>query len=259
MDNPQGEQANRPYIQFLFFSSLKVVNVKQTYDTCTLQKNKLIIIIIIIIIIIFVLLLAIFMFIGFKYKRKPSLELKEEVIQLDTILAKLTDNDESLLSSKRQQESTLSLRSLSSLKRKREFDAFVLYHFDSDDDFVVNSLIPELEEVRNLRMNIHSRDFQPGCKIDENIEAIKSSNNAITTSRWCADEFTHCYIEHVEDPAFKLFVIMMEPLERLTDVTPNMKTLFAEQTYLELEDPQLFTKLSRYLRPDDNSDTNNSD
>ena len=52
LDNPQGEQANRPYIQFLFFSSLKVVNVKQTYDTCTLQKNKLIIIIIIIIIII---------------------------------------------------------------------------------------------------------------------------------------------------------------------------------------------------------------
>ena len=84
-------------------------------------------------------------------------------------------------------------------------------------------------------MNIHSKDFQPGCKIEENIEeAIKSSNNAIilmsagfTTSRWCADEFTHCYIEHVEDPAFKLFVIMMEPLERLTDVTPNMKSLFA--------------------------------
>ena len=47
LDNPQGEQANRPYIQFLFFSSLKVVNVKQTYDTCMLQKNKLIIIIII--------------------------------------------------------------------------------------------------------------------------------------------------------------------------------------------------------------------
>ena len=116
-------------------------------------------------------------------------------------------------------------------------------------------------------MNIHSRDFQPGCKIEENIEeAIKSSNNAIilmsagfTTSRWCVDEFTHCYIEHVEDPAFKLFIIMMEPLERLTDVTPNMKTLFAEQTYLELRDPELFTKLSRYLRPDNNSDTNDSD
>ena len=185
--------------------------------------------------VIFVLLIAIFIFIGFKYKRKSSPELKEEVIQLDTILAKLTDNDELLLPSKRQQESTLSLDSLPSLKRKREFDAFVLYHFDSEDDFVVNSLIPELEEIRNLRMNIHSRDFQPGCKIEENIEeAIKSSNNAIilmsagfTTSRWCADEFTHCYIEHVEDPAFKLFVIMMEPLERLTDVTPNMKTLFA--------------------------------
>ena len=181
--------------------------------------------------VIFVLLLVIFIFIGFKYKRKSSPELKEEMIQLDTLLAQLTDSDESLLPSKRQQGSTLSLDSLPSLKRNREFDAFVLYHFDSDDDFVVNSLIPELEEVKNLRMNIHSRDFQPGCKIDENIEeAIKSSNNAVilmsagfTTSRWCADEFTHCYIEHVEDPAFKLFVIMMEPLERLTHVTPNMR------------------------------------
>ena len=39
LDNPQGEQANRPYIQLLFFSLLKVVNIKQTYDTCILQKE----------------------------------------------------------------------------------------------------------------------------------------------------------------------------------------------------------------------------
>ena len=98
------------------------------------------------------------------------------------------------------------------------FDAFVLYHFDTDNDFVINSLIPELEEARNLKLNIHSRNFQPGRNIDENIEdAIESSNNAIilvsagfTTSKWCADEFTHCYIEHIEDPSFKLFIIMME-------------------------------------------------
>ena len=87
-----------------------------------------------------VLLLVVFIFIGIKYKRKSSPGLTEEVIQLDTILAQLTDNDESLLPSKRQQESTSSLDSLPSLKRKRVFDAFVLYHFDSDDGFVVNSL-----------------------------------------------------------------------------------------------------------------------
>ena len=62
-----------------------------------------------------------------------------------------------------------------------------------------------------MKLHIHSIDFEPGRKIEENIEeAIKSSNNAIilmsagfTTSKWCADEFSHCYIEHVDDPSFK--------------------------------------------------------
>ena len=153
------------------------------------------------------------------------------------------------------------------LRRKREFDAFVLYQFDTDDNFVVNSLIPELEETRNLRLIIHSRNFKPGRKIEENIEdATKSSNNAIiilsssfTTSRWYTDEFTHCYIEHVEDPAFKLFVIMMNPLGNLTDLTPNMRRLLTEETYLEVDNPELFSRLGRYLRPDNDADISDND
>ena len=215
----------------------------------------------------FILLLVVFICIGLNYKRKSSPELKEEKIQLDCILGQLTDNDESLLPSKRQQESTLSLDSLPLLKRKREFDAFAVYHFDSDDDFVVNTLIPQLEEITNLKLKIHSRDFEPGLKIEENIkDAIMTSNNAIilvsagfTTSRWCADEFTHCYIEHVEDPSFKLFIILMEPVRDLPDLPLYMKKLLNEQTYLELQDPDLFTKLSRYLKPDDDSDANDTD
>ena len=186
---------------------------------------------------------------------------------MDNTLTLLTDNDEALLPSKRQQESTLSLDSLPSLKRNRDFDAFVVYHFDTDHGFVTDALIPHLEESANLKLKIHGRDFEPGHKIDENIEeAIKSSNNAIVlmsagfaTSEWCADEFSHCYIEHVEDPSFKLFIIVMEPVGILTDMTPNMKKVLKEQTYLELQDPDLFTKLSRYLKPDDDNDANDSD
>ena len=80
-----------------------------------------------------------------------------------------------------------------------------------------------------------------------------------TTSRWCADEFTHCYIEHVDDPSFKLFIVVMETVKNLPDLTLNMKRLLNEQTYLELGDPDLFTKLRRYLKPDEDSDADDSD
>ena len=87
------------------------------------------------------------------------------------------------------------------LKRNREFVAFVLYHFDTDDDFVMTDLVPELEETRGFKLCIHSRNFTPGRDIKDNIEeAIKGSNSAIVVmsqgfvdSMWCKEEFMHCY------------------------------------------------------------------
>ena len=35
--------------------------------------------------------------------------------------------------------------SASTLKRRRPFDATIFYHFDTDDCFVINQLLPELE------------------------------------------------------------------------------------------------------------------
>ena len=52
--------------------------------------------------------------------------------------------------------------------------------------------------------------------------AIKNSNSAIiimsqdyVDSLWCKEEFEQCYMEHMKDPAFKLFVIMMQPADSL--------------------------------------------
>ena len=141
------------------------------------------------------------------------------------------------------------------LQRNRDFDAFVLYHFDTNDDFVINHLLPELEEIKKFKLCIHSRDFAPGRDIKDNIEeAIEGSNSAIiimsqgfVDSMWCKEEFTHCYIENMKDAAFNLFVIMMQPADTLVNISNYMKTFFANRTYLQKDDPDLFTKLARRL------------
>ena len=161
---------------------------------------------------------------------------------------KLIKIDEPILIFKRKND-------FSPLPRKREFDAFVLYHFDTDDDFVVNHLVPQLEHTRDFKLCIHSRNFTPGRDIIDNIEeAIKDSNSAIIVmsqgfvdSMWCREEFTHCYIENMKDPYFNLFVIMVQPADTLNNKSAYMKTFIANKTYLQVEDPELFTKLADHL------------
>ena len=131
------------------------------------------------------------------------------------------------------------------VKRNREFDAFVLYHFDTDDHFVTNHLSPELEETKNFKLCIHSRNFTPGRDIKDNIEeAIEGSNSAIiimshgsVDSMWCKEEFTHYYIENMKDAAFNLFVIMMQPVDTLVNISPYIKIFFETKTYLLVDDP----------------------
>ena len=115
-------------------------------------------------------------------------------------------------------------------------------------------------------MFIHCRNFIPGHGITQNIEdAIEVSNSAIIVmsqgfvdSMWCKEEFTHCYIENMKDAAFNLFVIMMQPAETLVNISPYMKTFIDTNTYLDVNDPELFSKLAIHLenaRQPDNGDS----
>ena len=150
----------------------------------------------------------------------------------------------------------------SSRERKIKFDAFVPYHSDTDHGFVVDTLLPELEKSRGFNLCIHSRDFEPGQNINDNIEeAIEGSNSAIIVmsqgfvdSKWCKEEFTHCYIENMKDAAFNLFVIMMQPADTLVNLSNDMKTFIETKTYLDVNDPELFTKLSVNLQNNDGVD-----
>ena len=162
------------------------------------------------------------------------------------------------------------------LRRRREYDAYVCFDFDENNDYAMNTILPELEEQHDppFKLFIHTRDFDPGLRIFDNIEtAIVSSNAAIlvmsqafVNSIWCKEEFERCYIENMNDPAFKLFVIMMQPADTLQNLTESMKNFFAQRTYLEVDDPNLFQKIADNLtevkKPevgDDQIDNNDGD
>ena len=188
-----------------------------------------------------------------KLSKKRKNALMKEKVQQDMTLMELEIN-EPLFPLQRKHDSVI-VDSAPSSKRKRIFDAFVLYHFDSDDDFVINELLHELEENKNLKLYIHSRNFTPERDIKDNIEeAIEGSNSAIiimsqgfVDSIWFKEEFTHCYIENMKDESFNLFVIMMQPADTLVNISPSMKTVFANKTYLQNDDPELFSKLATHL------------
>ena len=99
-----------------------------------------------------------------------------------------------------------------------------------------------LEEKYNppFELCMHDRDFTPGQQILENIqEAIESSDSVIivmsqyfVNSVWCKQEFTHCYIENMKDPAFRLFVIMMQPPDTLVNLSKhNMESFTRDIEY----------------------------
>ena len=144
------------------------------------------------------------------------------------------------------------------LFRKKTFDAFVCYCYDTvDAQFAENTLRIELEENMqpSFELCIHRRDFQAAWDIMWNINnAIRNSNSVIivmsqdyVNSLWCKEEFEQCYMEHLRDPAFKLFVIMMQPAETLENTSTYMDSFFDQKTYLEINDGKLFRKISNYL------------
>ena len=143
------------------------------------------------------------------------------------------------------------------LSRAREFDAFVCYKFDTDNAYVINVIMKSLEEMceHSLKLCVHERDFLPGLYIEDNIKsAIIKSNSAIIVmsqakidSDWCQEEFAHCYLENMKDPAFKIFMIMMQPVDCLDNLSVHMQNFISTRTYLSKKDPKLFKKIVSYL------------
>ena len=135
---------------------------------------KLMINLLVVALMLVLLLVALFVMLAVRYKvklkRAKKLGLKRREVLLDI---ELKERDVSLLEETKDPEAVF-------LSRKRTFDATIFYHFDTDDYFVLNQLLPELEEERDFKLCIHSRNFTPGRDIKDNIEeAIENSKSVI--------------------------------------------------------------------------------
>ncbi len=147
---------------------------------------------------------------------------------------------------------------LSLKKRKKVYDAFVSYNGSgSDQEFVRKYLWPALEMEAHppFRLLFHERDFKADTLILTNImNAIRNSNAAIiimsqeyVNADWCREEFQECVEESKKDPAHKLLVILMQPLETLQNCTDHMEQYFRHRTFLDKHDSELSRKLVENL------------
>ena len=200
-------------------------------DESTVPHTPISIIHFLVVLLLLILLVILFVTVAVRYKiklnRAKKLGLKRQEVLLDI---ELKEKDISLPQEARE-DPKMSLDPVTPLKRNRTVNATIFYHFDTDDEFVLNHLLPELEETRKFKLCIQSRNFIPGRDIKDNIdEAIEGSNSAIIVmsqgfvdSMWCKEEFTHCYIENMKDESFNLFVIIMQPTDTLFNISNYMK------------------------------------
>ena len=70
---------------------------------------------------------------------------------------------------------------------------------------------------------------------------------AFIDSDWCQGEFVHCNQENMNDPAFQIFMIMIQPAEYLDKMSEKMQRFMKSRTYLSKYGPKLFPKIVSYL------------
>ncbi len=147
--------------------------------------------------------------------------------------------------------------------RNKSYDAFISYHDDSlkathpQKDIVFKTLLPFLEQECEPSFEVltHPRNFIAGNPIKDSIRKAIWNSNAIiilmskeyTESMWCRYEFEESVYENTKDRAFRMIVIMLDSVENLGELTPEMDTFFRTKTYLEMNDPELLQKIKNIL------------
>ncbi|XP_067865584.1 toll-like receptor 13 [Heterodontus francisci] len=149
------------------------------------------------------------------------------------------------------------------------YDAFVSYS-SSDEDWVINQLLPHLEQQgpEQFQICLHSRDFELGLDIFRNIEkAIYSSRKTLCIisrqylrSEWCALEIQLASLRLFFDRRDVLILIFLEdiPNYRLS-AYHKLRKLLKSKTYIEwpeeVEKQELFwARLREALRYTDSQD-----
>ena len=120
------------------------------------------------------------------------------------------------------------------------FDYDVFVSFAGEDlDWVLQHLVPKLEEELGLRLCIHERDFRPGKNILNNIvDSINASKKYLmvfsrhfTHSPWCQFELDLC-LGHTLDYDDLLIVACLGDVPS-RDLTSSMAAVLKTTTYIQ--------------------------
>ena len=122
--------------------------------------------------------------------------------------------------------------------RELKYDAFVSYSND-DNDWVYDELLHYLEGQLGLRLCEHSRDFEGGKLIVDNVfDALDTSGKTILVisneymkSDWCQFELQMALNAFYKDET-ELVVVLLEPIEP-GHVTSSLRALMTLVTYIE--------------------------
>ncbi len=146
----------------------------------------------------------------------------------------------------------LFLAFLNDKKRKKtsnlldfQYDAFISYNVQ-EEPWVLEELVPKLEDQHGLRLCLHHRDFQPGKTIIDNIiDAIYNSRKTICLithnylkSVWCSHEIQVASFRLFDEQKDVLVLVFLEdiPMHQLSAYY-RMRKLVKKRTYLQRPKP----------------------
>ncbi|KAG9265772.1 toll-like receptor 13 [Astyanax mexicanus] len=132
-----------------------------------------------------------------------------------------------------------------------QYDAFISYNAQ-DEPWVVEELVPNLEDKQGWRLCLHHRDFEPGRPILDNImDGIYSSRKTICVithnylrSNWCSKEIQMANFRLFDEQKDVLILVFLEdiPTQQLSPYH-QMRKLVKKKTYLKWPKPGEDTKV----------------
>uniref|UniRef100_A0A8C0H4X2 TIR domain-containing protein n=1 Tax=Chelonoidis abingdonii TaxID=106734 RepID=A0A8C0H4X2_CHEAB len=150
---------------------------------------------------------------------------------------------------------------------KYNYDAFVSYN-THDQEWVINELLPTLEDKYHWKLCLHYRDFEPGkCILKNIVENIYASRKTICVithhyleSEWCSKEIQVASFRLFDEHKDVLILIFLEhiPSDSLSSYH-RMRKLVKKKTYLmwpqdEMEIPLFWCKLNMALKTSEGKD-----
>ena len=119
------------------------------------------------------------------------------------------------------------------------YDAFVCYS-SNDLSWILNKMIPIIEDTEGFQLCLHERDFMPGVDIVDNIlECVRVSRKVVlilspefAQSTWCKYEASLAEQRLMEEKRDMLVPVLLEDIPDHIQ-TKRLATLLRRKTYLE--------------------------